>query len=416
MIPIAKPFLGEEETRAAEKVILSGWVTQGPKIKEFEEAFANYVGAKHACAVSNCTAALHLSLLAAGVKPGNVVITVSHSFIAAASSIRYVQAEPVFVDIDSATYNISVELLRETLEKEFTRRGNNLYYKSVKRLKHKNSPLFSMSEKTHPGEYGRLGAILIVHQLGLPCDLASILSLTQKLKVPVIEDAACAAGSEVSLDRGKTWEKIGRPHADISCFSFHPRKVLTTGDGGMLTTNTASYDATFRLLRQHGMSISDLKRSQSKKIMIEEYNTLGFNYRLTDIQAAVGIEQLKKLPAMIARRRDIAAYYQRALKNISWLKVPMEPVYAKSNWQSFPVCLTGKFEKMRDRVMQSLLDQGIATRPGVMNTHTEKPFQDMHWKLPHSEKTRQKTLLLPIFQTMTNEDLDKVIEALRNIS
>jgi len=193
MIPIAKPFLDKEEVKAVEEVILSGWVTQGPKVLEFEKTFASYVGAEHACAVTNGTTALHLSLLGVGVKPGDVVITVSHSFVATANCIRYCQATPVFVDIDSATYNMSSDGLKACLEKKHT---------------------------------GRVAAILVVHQMGMPCDLETILTLAEKDNIPVVEDAACAIGSEIKIK--EKWEKIGKPHSLVACFSFHPRKIITT--------------------------------------------------------------------------------------------------------------------------------------------------------------------------------------------
>jgi perosamine synthetase len=412
MIPIAKPFLGKEEIEKAGDVIASGWITQGPKVAAFENQFAAYVGAKHACAVSNGTTALHLALLAADVKPGNVVITVSHSFIATANSIRHVQAEPVFVDIDLDTFNISVEALQHCLESDFKKQAGGFYYKDINRLISQYSPLDLLKSSK---EFGKLTAIMVVHQLGMPCDLKRILPLAKKYNVPVIEDAACASGSEISLN-GKTWEKIGRPHGAISCFSFHPRKVLTTGEGGMITTNNTKADARLRLLRQHGMSVSDLKRTQSQKVIIEEYNEMGFNDRLTDIQAAIGIEQLKKLPAMVKRRREIAQRYFEELKNIPWIISPLEHSFCRTNWQSFPVRISDRFKKTRDQVMQYCLDREVATRPGVMNIHQEKPYRNTLWKLPNSEKARQKSFILPMYQTLSDDELDKVITILKSLA
>ena len=219
MIPIARPFLGNEEANAAKDVILSGWVTQGPKVKEFEEAFASYVGSKLACAVSSCTTALHLSLLAVGVKPGDVVITVSHSFIASANAIRHCGAEPVFIDIDPATFNMSPSALEKCLNDECENIDETLVYSNITDLARGESPLVNMINKGgETCKLGRVSAVMPVHQMGIPCDLNEIIKLTQRFKIPVVEDAACAIGNEIKINN--KWEKIGKPHGDIACFSF----------------------------------------------------------------------------------------------------------------------------------------------------------------------------------------------------
>lgn len=376
MIPIAKPSMGEAEAEAARRVILSGWITQGGEVTAFEREFSEYVGASYACAVSSCTTALHLALLAVGVSRGDEVITVSHSYIATANSIRYCGAEPVFVDIEPRTFNVNPALIES-----------------------------AMSARTK--------ALLCVHQMGMPCDLRLLVDIARSHGLPLIEDAACAAGSEVLSD-GR-WERIGRPHGDIACFSFHPRKILSTGDGGMLTTANADWDAQFKLLRQHAMSVPDTVRHGAKQVIFESYPTVGYNYRMTDIQAAVGRVQLRRLFEAVRERRAAAERYGALLKSISNLEPPYEPTWARSNWQSYCVRLPPGCSQRT--VMQYMLDQGISTRRGIMCSHRE-PAYSKHvtadFALRHSETAQDQCVLLPLYAGITAEDQMRVVEALED--
>ena len=368
MIPIAKPYITEEEAQAAYDTILTGWITQGPRVQEFEEKFAEYTGAKFAIAVSNCTTALHLSLIVAGIQPGDEVICPSMSYIATANAIRYVGAVPVFAEVLASTYNLD--------PKDVERR---------------------ITEKTK--------AILIVHQIGMPADIDAFRLLSNQYDLKLIEDAACAVGS---VYKGK---KIGS-HSELVCFSFHPRKVISTGDGGMITTSRKDYYDRLRLLRQHGMSINDRVRHEAKTLVFEDHIEMGYNYRMTDIQAAVGIKQLEKLDWIVDERRKIAFAYNEAFKHLPFLQLPEEEEGYLSNFQSYCIYLKENSPVARNDLMQRLLDSGIASRRGVMTTHRETAYGNLFRgiKLPLSEDLQDNSIILPLYVPMPISDITEVID------
>jgi perosamine synthetase len=373
-VPIARPSFGELEEEAVIKVLRSGWVSQGPRVAEFERQFAEYVGASHAVAVSSCTTALHLALVAAGVKPGDEVICPSLSFIATANAIVYAGATPIFADVDRSTYNLDPRRIEELIT-------------------------------------SRTSAILLVHQIGLPCPIDAIQAIASRHGLVLVEDAACAIGSEY---RGV---RIGRPHTAVACFSFHPRKILTTAEGGMLTTNDEQVATRVRRLRQHAMTVSDLARHSSSTVMIEHYDELGYNYRMTDLQAALGLVQLQRLDKMLVRRRDLAERYSQRLSKLGWLVAPREPSDCRHNFQSYMVRLTEDAPISRDALMQELLDHGIASRRGIMAIHREVPYQDQETgaRLPETNVVTDTSIILPLFYEMKDEEQEYVMNCFEQI-
>jgi dTDP-4-amino-4,6-dideoxygalactose transaminase len=367
MIPIAKPYLTKDEAQAAYDTILSGWITQGPRVAEFEEKFANYTGAKYAVAVSNCTTGLHLAMIVAGIKSGDEVICPSMSYIATANCIKYVGATPVFAEVSSHTYNLDIV----DTEKKIT---------------------------------SKTKAILLVHQIGMPADIDAFQTLCRKYNLKLIEDAACAAGSSYNGN------KIGS-HSELVCFSLHPRKVISTGDGGMITTNKEDYYNRLKLLRQHGMSINDRVRHESSKIIFEDHLEIGYNYRMTDIQASVGIKQLEKLDWIIEERRKIAKQYHEAFKDIQCIQLPIEADGFFSNYQSYSIYLKDNCPLRRNDLMQKMLDSGISTRRGIMTIHRETAYkiECISNKLPISEEVSDNSIIIPLYVPMEPEDVEKII-------
>lgn len=367
MIPVIRPLLGPEEAAAAAEAISSGWIAQGPRVAEFEAAFAAATGTGHAVAVSSCTAALHLAMIAAGVGHGDEVIAPSMSFIATANAARYVGARVVFADVDPDTLNITPETV---------------------------APL--LTERTR--------AVILVDQAGVPGDLNAMRKLCDPRGIVVVEDAACAAGTTYR----------GRPAgagAALATFSFHPRKLLTTGEGGMITTPSPDAAARLRRLREHGMSVSAAARHAERQVVIERYDELGYNYRMTDIQAAIGLVQLGRLPLIVERRRELAQRYQRLLGQIPGLRTIADPEYGAANFQSFWVALPPDFPVSRNDLLQMLADAGISARRGIMAAHMEPAYADpVHeTRLPVTEQLTASTLILPLFHELTADEQDRVV-------
>ncbi len=373
MIALAKPYLTAEDAQAAYDTILTGWITQGPKVQEFEEKFEAYTGAKHAVAVSNCTTALHLSMIVSGIGPGDEVICPSLTYIATANAIKYVGAIPVFAEVERETCNLNPL----DVERHITTQTK---------------------------------AILIVHQLGFPAKIEAFQELATKYNLSLIEDAACAAGSSY---RGN---KIGQ-HSSLVCFSFHPRKVISTGDGGMITTNNTEFCERLKQLRQHGMSINDRVRHEARRIVFEDHLELGYNYRMTDIQAAIGIKQLEKLDWIVAERRKIGTFYNDAFKDLPHLHLPVEEDGCQSNYQSYSIYLDKDSGVDRNQLMQALLNAGISTRRGVMTIHREIAYRQEYkdLSLNISEDIQDNSIIIPLYVPLTINELTYITTTFANI-
>jgi dTDP-4-amino-4,6-dideoxygalactose transaminase len=372
-IPVMRPWIGVDEAAAAAAAVTSGWVAQGPRVAEFEKAFAAAVGARHAVAVSSCTAGLHLALVAAGIGPGDEVVVPSLSFIATANAARYVGAQPVFADVEFATQNLTPA----TVEPHLT---------------------------------SRTRALILVDQAGVPADLAGLQALCEPRGIAVIEDAACAAGSTYH----------GRPvgvGAELAAFSFHPRKLLTTGEGGMVITGDGEIAARLRRLREHGMDVSAAQRHASRQPVIERYLETGFNYRMTDVQAAIGLVQLGKLARLVTRRRELAERYQALLAGIPGLMTARDPDYGTANYQSFWVLLPDDFPVGRDELLFILAADGVSARRGIMAAHTEPAYaQHPCPPLPVTERLSSSSLILPLFHDLTESEQDLIVSVIRTAS
>jgi perosamine synthetase len=371
-IPVMIPMLGEEEAQAAADAVRSGWVAQGPRVARFEQDFAATVGAGHGVAVSSCTTALHLALVLLEAGPGDEVIVPSLSFIATANAVRYVGATPVFADVDLGTGNVTVETVDAV-----------------------RTP--------------RTRAVVAVHQGGVPFDTAALRKAADGWGVGLVEDAACAAGSTA----------YGQPAgagAAVAAWSFHPRKLITTGEGGMVTLDDAGWAARLRRLREHGMNVSAADRHASAQPVLEAYLETAYNYRMTDIQAAVGLVQLGRLAGLVAQRRQLAARYHELLAGIDGLVPVRDPAYGQTNYQSFWVLLDG-FGVGRDEVLAELAARGVSARRGIMAAHLEPAYADVTpGPLPVTERLTRDSLILPLHHALTDEDQEHIAGVLRDVA
>ncbi len=372
-IPITRPYLTGAEGEAVAEAVASGWISQGPRVRAFEQAFADRVGAADAIATTSCTTALQLALYVSGVGPGDEVIVPSLSFIATANAVWHCGARPVFADIDPLTYNLDPACAERAI-----------------------TP--------------RTKAIMPVHQVGLPADMDRFFEIGKRHGVAIVEDAACAIGA---LYKNRPIGSLG----SLACFSLHPRKVITTGEGGMIAVEDPAVAERLRRLRAHGMDMSDLARHSAGDVVFEAYPERGWNSRMTDIQAALGLCQLEVLDEILERRRLLARRYTDALAQIPHLEVPYEPPYAKRTWQSYCVRVLSGSAQGRTDLMRALLHDGIATRRGVMAIHEEGAYADRpavsgRLGLEHTETAARETLMLPIFPDLSEQEQDYVVKRL----
>ncbi len=382
-IPITRPCFDDDDRAAIVKPLDTGWVVQGPNVAEFEAQFAAYTGAQHAVACTSCTTGLHLALVALGIGPGDEVIVPAFTWVASANVVLYCGATPVLCDVELDTFNLDAQDL-------------------VRRI----TP--------------RTRALMPVHLFGLPVDMAPMLELAKAHDLAIVEDAACGVGAR--------WQGTHVGHiGDFGAFSFHPRKAITTGEGGMVLTNVAERDALLRTLRDHGSSKSDLARHSGKAaFLLSEFNVMGFNYRMTDIQGALGVTQMKKVEWIQARRGELAARYDELLADFDWLQTPRVPAGDVHGYQSY-VCIycpeaptmanvDALFER-RNAMMMSMEAQGVSTRQGTHAVHGLGLFRDRFGMRPEDYPQawicERVSLALPLFPTMTEAEQDRVVELLR---
>jgi perosamine synthetase len=374
-IPISLPVTGEEEWQATREPLMSGWLTSGPKVRQFEDLFAARHKVPHALAVTSATTALHLALVALDIGPGDEVVVPAFTWVATANVALYCGATPVFVDVDPRTFNLDPADLKQRI-----------------------TP--------------RTKAIIAVHLFGLCADMDAIKAVAGN--IPIVEDAACASGAAY---KGTPAGGLGT----LGCFSFHPRKSVTTGEGGMVTTADAKLADVVGMLRNHGASISEEQRHHGPRpYILADFNLLGYNYRMTDLQAAVGVVQIGKLDQFIDEREKWAAYYSRELKGLDWLATPVHSADYKHGWQSYVTLVDEKRSPFkRNEIMEKLQEKGISTRPGTHAVHMLGYYRDRYGlkpeDFPGARIANDCSMAIPLHNRMTAEDYAYVVEALRTL-
>lgn len=370
-IPVTKPYFDRDEEREVIKTLRTGWVVQGPRVEEFEKKFAQYIGAKYAVATNSCTAALHIAMILLGVGPGDEVIVPSFTFIATPNSVSYTGATPVFADVKLETYNLDPE----DVERKITKKTK---------------------------------VIMPVHQTGLVAPMPELLKLAKKHKLAIVEDAAHGVGSYIKGKHSGTFGAIG-------CFSFHPRKSITTSEGGMLVTNNKEFDTMARIIRSHGMSISDRIRHESKKFIDETYSVLGYNYRMSDVHAAIGIAQFRKLDGILKKRAFLANRYTKAFSKSKYVIPPSEPKGYTHSYNSYVIRLRENVPVSRNDIMNALLQKGISTRIGIKSSHLAPHYKKKSVTLKNTELLSKSVITLPLYPQMSISDQDFVIKSINQI-
>lgn len=371
-IQFARPDISDAEIASVVAAMESGWIVGGPRMRDFEQRCAELSGARYGVATASWTGGAFLVLKALGIGPGDEVIVPSLTFIASVNVISHVGATPVFADIDPDTWNIDPDDVAAKIS-------------------------------------SRTRAIMPVDQLGLPCDIDAITDIARRHGLHVLDDAACAFGSQ---NRGRPVGSL----ADVTVFSLHARKVVTTGEGGMIVSDNEELMVRLAMLRHQGMSLTDHQRHDLPPTTFETYPEIGYNFRMTDIQAAIGLAQLDRLPEMLAHRSAVARRYQQAFADHPAIIAPGVPDGLEPNWQSYMLGIRPEASVTRNEVMEALFHRAVPTRRGVMASHLEPPYRGLACELPVTEAVAAQNLLLPMHSALTSDEVDYIIASVHEVT